>query len=89
MHWDEWIGPAPFRDFHSDLHPHEWHGWVDFGNGSLGNMSCHVLDGVYWALKVEHPVSVEAEWLGAAASRPANGFIAITGKRLGSNEVDS
>jgi predicted dehydrogenase len=61
MHWDEWIGPAPYRDFHSDLHPHEWHGWYDFGNGSLGNMSCHVLDGVFWALKIEHPTSVEME----------------------------
>jgi predicted dehydrogenase len=61
LHWDEWIGPAPYRDYHSDLHPHEWHGWYDFGNGSIGNMGCHVLDGVYWALKVEHPVSVEVE----------------------------
>ena len=61
LHWDEWIGPAPYRDFHSDLHPHEWHGWYDFGNGSLGNMACHVLDGVYWALKLEHPTSFEAE----------------------------
>jgi len=61
MHWDEWIGPAPYRDYHTDLHPHEWHGWYDFGNGSLGNMSCHVLDGVYWALKLDHPTSIEAE----------------------------
>ena len=61
LHWDEWIGPAPYRDFHGDLHPHEWHGWYDFGNGSLGNMACHVLDGVYWALKLEHPTSIEAE----------------------------
>ncbi len=61
MHWDQWIGPAPYRDFHTDLHPHEWHGWYDFGNGSLGNMGCHVLDGVYWALKIEHPASVEVE----------------------------
>jgi predicted dehydrogenase len=61
MHWDEWLGPAPHRDFHSDLHPHEWHGWYDFGNGSIGNMGCHVLDGVYWALKLEHPTSIEAE----------------------------
>src|SRR2546426_12318730 len=36
-------------------------GWYDFGNGSLGNMGCHVLDGVYWALKIEHPTSIEAE----------------------------
>ena len=61
LHWQEWIGPAPYRDFHSDLHPHEWHGWYDFGNGSIGNMGCHVLDGVYWALKVEHPISIEVE----------------------------
>jgi len=60
LHWDEWIGPAPYRDYHSDLHPHEWHGWYDFGNGSIGNMGCHVLDGVFWALKVEHPTSIEA-----------------------------
>ena len=61
LHWDEWIGPAPHRDFHEDLHPHEWHGWYDFGNGSIGNMGCHVLDGLYWALKVEHPTSIEIE----------------------------
>jgi predicted dehydrogenase len=61
LHWDEWIGPAPFREYHADLHGHEWHGWHDFGNGSLGNMGCHVLDGVYWALKLEHPTRIEAE----------------------------
>jgi predicted dehydrogenase len=63
LHWEEWIGPAPYRDFHSDLHPHSWHGWFDFGNGSIGNMGCHVLDGVYWALKVEHPTAVEVEYI--------------------------
>lgn len=61
FHWEEWVGPAPYRDFHDDIHPHEWHGWFDFGNGSIGNMGCHVLDGVYWALKVEHPTSIEVE----------------------------
>jgi hypothetical protein len=63
MNWDAWIGPAPFRDFHADLHPHSWHGWYDFGNGSIGNMGCHVLDGVFWALKIEHPTSIEVEMI--------------------------
>ena len=63
MDWDSWIGPAPYRDYHSDLHPHEWHGWYDFGNGSIGNMGCHILDGVFWALKIEHPTSIEAEYV--------------------------
>ncbi len=63
LDWDKWIGPAPYREFHSDLHPHEWHGWYDFGNGSIGNMGCHVLDGVFWALKVEHPSSIEVQYI--------------------------
>ena len=61
LNWDSWIGPAAYRPYHADLHPHEWHGWYDFGNGSLGNMGCHVLDGVFWALKVGHPTSIEVE----------------------------
>ena len=61
LHWDSWIGPAPYRPYQAELHPHEWHGWYDFGNGSLGNMGCHVLDGVFWALKIEHPISIEME----------------------------
>ncbi len=61
LNWDNWIGPAPFRDYHKDLHPHEWHGWYDFGNGSLGNMSCHVMDGAFWALKLDAPTAIEVE----------------------------
>lgn len=61
LHWDNWIGPAAYRDYHADLHPHQWHGWFEFGNGSLGNMGCHILDGVYWALRLEHPTRIEVE----------------------------
>ena len=59
--WDTWIGPAPFRNFHSDLHPHGWHLWHDFGNGSVGNMACHLIDPSYWALKLKAPEAVEVE----------------------------
>lgn len=61
MHWDEWIGPSKYRDYHKDLHPHEWHGWYDFGNGSLGNMACHIMDGAVWSLKLKWPTSVTCE----------------------------
>lgn len=74
LHWDEWLGPAPARDYHVDLHPHQWHGWHDFGNGSLGNMGCHVLDGVYWSLKLEHPTGIESEQMfGGSAERYPTG----------------
>lgn len=59
--WDAWIGPAPFRDFHEGLHPHNWHSWTDFGNGSVGNMGCHLIDPSYWALRLKSPEAVEVE----------------------------
>ncbi len=52
VHWEEWLGPAAFRDYHDGLHPFDWRSWCDFGTGSLGDMGCHVLDGVHWALKL-------------------------------------
>lgn len=67
MNWDAWIGPAPYRDYHKDLHPHEWHNWFDFGNGSPGNMACHVMDGAYWALKLGAPTSIEVEEMGGGS----------------------
>lgn len=52
LHWDEWLGPAPWRHYHDDLHPFRWRSWRPFGCGTIGDMACHVLDGVFWALKL-------------------------------------
>jgi len=60
LHWDEWIGTAPSRDFHDGLHPVAWRGWRDFGTGNLGDFGCHMLDGAVWALKPGHASAVTA-----------------------------
>jgi predicted dehydrogenase len=52
LHWNEWLGPAQHRDYHDGLHPFSWRNWCEFGTGTLGDMGCHVLDGVFWALKL-------------------------------------
>lgn len=78
MDWDLWCGPAPLCDYyaptkdHGAMHPHDWHSWIGYGNGSIGNMGTHVLDAPFWALRLGdvHPTSVEAkdvQW-GAAGS---------------------
>ena len=59
LHWDEWLGPAPYRDFHEGLHPLYWRYHWDFGTGGLGDWGCHNLDGVFWALQVGAPASIE------------------------------
>ncbi len=61
LDWEQWIGPAPFRDYHEGLHPHSWHRWTDFGNGSIGNLGNHIIDPVKWALKLGSPASVVLE----------------------------
>jgi len=52
LHWDEWLGPAPERDYHGGLHTFGWRNWTAFGTGTLGDMGCHILDGTFWALKL-------------------------------------
>ncbi len=60
LDWDLWIGPARHRPYHPTYHPAKWRAWWDFGTGSLGDMGCHVVDPLFWALKLQYPVSVEA-----------------------------
>jgi len=60
LDWDLWLGPAPLRPYHPAYLPFKWRGWWDFGTGALGDIGCHALDPVFRALKLGHPVSVEA-----------------------------
>ncbi len=55
LHWDEWIGPAAYRDYQEKLHPKLWRSWWEFGDGSVGDWGCHNLDGVFMALKLGTP----------------------------------
>ena len=59
LHWDDWIGPAPYRDFHDGLINFQWLGWWDFASGMLGGWGHHVLDPVFFALKPGYPTSIE------------------------------
>ncbi len=60
LDWNLWLGPAPERPFNRIYLPFNWRGWWDFGGGALADMACHVLDPVFWALKLKYPTSVEA-----------------------------
>ena len=60
LEWDLFIGPAPWRPYHPAYTPWDWRGWWDFGTGALGDMGCHVLDLVFYALKLNYPVSVQS-----------------------------
>ena len=52
LHWDEWLGPAAFRDYHDGLHPFGWRNYKAFGTGTIGDMACHRVAFPFMALKL-------------------------------------
>jgi predicted dehydrogenase len=83
LDWDLWLGPASYRPYHPAYAPFGWRYWWNFANGQLGDFFCHYCDLAFWALKLRHPVSVEAagsvhpesaaRWTTAQQEYPARG----------------
>ncbi len=61
LNWDLWLGPTRERAYHSFYLPGTWRGWVPFGNGTIGDWLCHVVDPVFWALDLGAPGTVVAQ----------------------------
>jgi predicted dehydrogenase len=61
LDWDLWLGPAQERPYHSFYLPGRWRGWVPFGNGTIGDWVCHVVDPVFWALDLGAPKTIQAQ----------------------------
>ncbi len=68
LRWDLFLGAAPDVDYHPLYHPFNWRGWVDWGQGALGDMGAHLMDHPVWGLKLGHPTSIET------LSTPFNGL---------------
>jgi predicted dehydrogenase len=60
LDWDVWLGPAPWRPYHPALTHFVWRGWFDYGTGALGDMGAHLIDQPFYALKLGHPLTVQA-----------------------------
>lgn len=61
LHYDLWLGPAPFRPYHPRHLHFNWRGWWDFGGGALADMACHFMDLPFWALRLGAPRKIAAE----------------------------
>jgi len=69
LDWDAWIGSAPMRPYagprgenpnaRGPYHPFNWRGVVDFGCGALGDMACHITDGVYAIMEPSYAATAE------------------------------
>jgi predicted dehydrogenase len=69
LDWDAWIGSAPMRPYagprgdnpkaRGPYHPFNWRGVVDFGCGALGDMACHITDGIYAIMEPSYAATAE------------------------------
>lgn len=66
LNWDLWLGPAPEREFQPCYLGGNWRAFWDFGNGAMGDMGCHFMDLVFWALDLKYPKTIEATHAKAA-----------------------
>ena len=59
LHYDRWLGPAPYRPYNEKRGHYNFHWYWDTGNGDIGNTGPHQFDLARWGLnKNEHPVSI-------------------------------
>jgi predicted dehydrogenase len=59
FHYDQWLGPAPYRPYNEKRSHYNWHWHWDTGNGDTGNQGPHQFDIARWGMnKNEHPVTI-------------------------------
>jgi predicted dehydrogenase len=68
FYWNEldyqmWLGPAPYKPYHSHRVHGTFRGYWDYDGGGLGDMGMHYLDPVQYLLDKDHtsPVEIEAD----------------------------
>jgi len=61
--YDTWLGPAPYKPYHSHRTHGTFRGYWDYDGGGLGDMGQHYLDPIQYILNKddELPVSVECD----------------------------
>ena len=60
LDYEMWTGPAPLRPFIPIMHPRGWRGFMEYGNGVLGDMCIHMLDMARWMLDVGWPKQISS-----------------------------
>ena len=68
LDYDMWTGPAPMRPFLRGQHPLGWRAYMEYGNGTLGDMGIHMFDMTRWFLDLGWPKRISSS--GGILMRP-------------------
>ena len=59
LHYDQWLGPAPWRSYNEKHVHYNWHWFWATGGGDAANQGPHQFDIARWGMgKNEHPVKI-------------------------------
>ena len=59
VHWDTFLGPAPYRPFNKNRFHYNWHWYWDTSTTEFGNNGVHSMDLIRWGMKKRvHPVKI-------------------------------
>lgn len=56
LHWDRWLGPAPYVPFNYSRLNNSW--WFDYAGGMMTNWAIHHIDIILWYMGADSPGSV-------------------------------
>jgi predicted dehydrogenase len=60
LDYEFWTGPAPLRPYNPIVHPRSWRAFMEYGNGTVGDMAVHMLDMARWMLGLGWPKRVSS-----------------------------
>ena len=55
LDYEMWTGPAPMRPYNPLVHPRSWRSFMEYGNGTLGDMGIHMFDMTRWMMDLGWP----------------------------------
>lgn len=64
LDWDRWLGPAPWRPYHSSYVRGGWRNYYDFHGGGILEWGSHTVDLCHWAAELDDTQPVEYEPVG-------------------------
>jgi predicted dehydrogenase len=60
LDYEMWTGPAPMRPFNKGIHPRGWRSYLEYGNGTIGDMGIHMIDMARWMMDLGWPQRISS-----------------------------
>ena len=60
LDYEMWAGPAPRVPYNAGIHPRAWRDYMEYGNGTIGDMGIHMVDMVRWMMNLGWPKSISS-----------------------------